>query len=94
MNLGCDIVAVDRFNNWKESWVIRYFGVDVYTQWVSRNKNIEYIASRWAMKESVFKCCGVRENIINDDTGKPVSKYCAVSATHDKNMCWAIAVKN
>lgn len=93
MNLGCDIVSVNRFKKWSETWVIRYFGIEVFNQWIQRNRSIEYIASRWAMKEAVYKCCGVREDIINDATGKPISKYCAVSATHDNNMCWAVAAK-
>jgi phosphopantetheine--protein transferase-like protein len=93
MNLGCDIVAVNRFKKWTPLWVSRYFGDDIYQQWVERNQSIDYLASRWAMKESIYKCCGIRENIVNDVSGKPISKYCAVSATHDNNMCWAIAVK-
>lgn len=91
MNLGCDIIAVDRFKKWTPSRVRRYFGDAVYDQWDQRNCSIEYLASRWAMKEAIYKCCGMLEDVVNDDTGKPISKYCAVSATHDNNMCWAIA---
>jgi phosphopantetheine--protein transferase-like protein len=74
MNLGCDIVAVNRFKKWTPLWVERYFGISVYQQWIERNQSIDYLASRWAMKESIYKCCGIRENIVNDASGKPISK--------------------
>lgn len=91
MKIGCDIVVIERFEKWPDSWVIKYFGKDIFHQYVTRNKDKKYLASRWALKESVYKCTGILENILNDSKGIPNSKYCAVSATHDGNICWAIA---
>lgn len=93
MNIGCDIISIDRFEKWSDNWVKRYFGETIYLQYKSRNDDKKYLASRWALKESVYKCVGVMENIPNDSKGRPISQYCAVSATHDKNMCWAVAIK-
>ena len=93
MNIGCDIIAVARFQNWPDQKVQRIFDDQVYTQWIQRRRRPEYLASRWAIKEAIFKCCGILENVINDENGQPTSKNCSVSSTHDGGICWAIAVR-
>ena len=92
MKVGCDIITVARFTDWTDSHVRRIFKNEVYEQWVSRNRNIEYLAGRWALKEAVYKCCGELENITNDLQGKPNSKHCSVSLSHDAGLCFAIAI--
>jgi phosphopantetheinyl transferase (holo-ACP synthase) len=92
MKVGCDIITVARFIDWTDSHVRRIFKDEVYEQWVSRNRNIEYLAGRWALKEAVYKCCGKLENITNDLHGKPNSKHCSVSLSHDNGICFAIAI--
>lgn len=92
MKIGCDIVVINRFEKWTDSWVNRYFGDTIFSQYISRNKDKKYLASRWALKESVYKCTGMIENVPNDESGKPISQYCAVSSTHDMNICWAVAI--
>lgn len=92
MNIGCDIITVNRFSSWTDERVRRFFKDEVYDQWVSRNRNTEYLAGRWALKEAIYKCCGELENITNDLQGKPNSKHCSVSLSHENGTCFAVAI--
>jgi len=92
MKVGCDVTTINRFNDWTDARVRRFFKNEVYEQWISRNRNTEYLAGRWALKEAVYKCCGELENITNDLQGKPNSKHCSVSLSHDAGLCFAIAI--
>ena len=92
MSVGCDVVKIDRFAKWSDHWVLRWFGSEVYNQYIERNKQKEFLASRWALKEAVYKSCGKKENVINKK-GIPKSKFCSVSVSHDGEYCFAIAVK-
>jgi phosphopantetheinyl transferase (holo-ACP synthase) len=92
MRVGCDVTTINRFDKWTDDKVRRFFKNEVYEQWVSCNRNTEYLAGRWALKEAVYKCCGELENITNDLQGKPNSKHCSVSLSHDNGICFAIAI--
>ena len=92
MKVGCDVTIINRFNDWTDARVRRFFKNEVYEQWINRNRNTEYLAGRWALKEAVYKCCGKLENITNDLQGKPNSKHCSVSLSHDNGICFAIAI--
>ena len=93
MRVGCDVIAVHRFTDWTDDRVLRFFKQDVYNQWITRNRNIEYLAGRWALKEAIYKCCGMLENVVNNNKGIPISEHCSISVSHDNGMCYAIAIK-
>ncbi len=79
--IGVDIVFNSRFAEFvddykKLSRILSVEELEYYSTIKNEKRKLEYIASRFAAKEALFKA-GITENfnsisILNDETGKPV----------------------
>lgn len=92
MVIGSDLVRVSRFAHWQDRRVLRVFGPSVLEQWHQQGRRTSYLASRWALAESIYKAVGQWEICVNNAQGQPVSQHCAVTVTHDADLCWALAI--
>lgn len=103
MEIGVDIVKIDRFNN-----VDDYFINRIYTQeeinfynTLSSDKKVVFLASRWAVKEAIFKANNQKDYLsygcVNDINGKPYivnHPEIKVSISHDGDYAIAFVIIN
>ena len=101
MEVGIDLVKKDRFNNLESNFINRVYTkeeLDLYSS-LSGNKRIDFLASRWAVKEAIFKALGNKDYlhyaILNNEKGKPFilnHPEIKVSISHDGDYVIAIVI--
>ncbi|KAA0258186.1 holo-[acyl-carrier-protein] synthase [Deferribacter autotrophicus] len=109
--LGCDLVEIDRVRKLYEKFgekVVKKILTDneikLFNQF-NKNRKIEFLAGRFAAKESVIKSLNKQIvsfrdiEILRSDTGKPVVKVrdkvldnLELSISHTKNYAMAISL--
>ena len=88
VGIGTDLCQIQRieilFSKWGNKIAKRILSNDEYAQWLNRSRSVQYLAKRWAGKESVVKALGIgfskglrwREiSILNDENGKPYVEF-------------------
>ena len=106
-NVGIDIVEIARVKKaiQNERFVKKVLSEDEIEKYnsFSANRQVEFIAGRFAAKEAIIKCLSDHEipsmsilNIVNSETGKPMIKYkdyrILLSISHEKEYAVAIAM--
>lgn len=109
--IGIDIIENQRMINKDDSFIKRILSLKEYEKYVSFNneqRKLEYLSSRFACKEALFKACKVGNkdlnytdiSILNDLNNAPYieirnekkSEF-EVSISHEKNYSVAIVIK-
>lgn len=105
--IGIDIVEHQRIGLNYERLALKILSkleYEVFLKIELENRKIEYVASRFAAKEALYKATNLKLNfkdvsILNEDNGKPYvlikekkTNY-EVSLSHEKNYSVAIALK-
>ena len=105
MNIGCDIVKIDRFKCIKNGFIEKILSkeeIEIYNMKESNNR-IQYLAGRFALKEAIIKTfCGKKTvlmneiSILNDENGALICKYknynIMGSIAHEKEYAIAYAL--
>ncbi len=109
--IGIDIVENNRMINKDEDFIKRILSLKEYSIYISysnEQRKLEYISSRFAAKEALFKAFKKGNNdlnykdisILNDTNGAPFIEindhkveYLEVSISHEKNYSIAIVMK-
>ncbi|MGL5204891.1 MAG: 4'-phosphopantetheinyl transferase superfamily protein [Metamycoplasmataceae bacterium] len=95
--VGIDITSIERFKNKDEKFAEKILSNDELINW----KNIEtkdvFLATRWAIKEAIFKCDNKYFNFREIDIKKIDNKYCfssfGISTSRENDYIIAIAIK-
>jgi holo-[acyl-carrier protein] synthase len=94
--IGCDVTRISRFNEKTEFFINRILSLDEMTEYNTRSNKVEYLASRWSAKESVFKATGIKNaTILNNKDGSPyVLNYPDIHVTisHDGDYAFTVAL--
>lgn len=95
--IGIDITAIRRFKKSTESLATKILSQDELVEYHTVKNKANYLAGRWACKESVFKATGLPNvTVLSDPNGKPYIKDhqdIVVSISHDQSYAVAVAVK-
>lgn len=96
--IGCDIVDKRRFKNLNR-WRDKILGQLEKEYFYKCSDKKTFIASRWAIKEAIYKIKPINYcqiNIIPDKNGKPVVFELPnfhISLSHEKTYCVAVAIE-
>lgn len=96
--IGCDIVKISRFENNLEKLAKHILTDEERVEYDKTMMKTQYLASRWAAKEAIFKVIGKSEklSILNEVSGKPyVLNHIelSISISHEDDYCMAVALK-
>ena len=101
MEVGIDLVKIDRFNNKDEHFINRVYTQEEreYLSNLSEDKKISFLSSRWAVKEAIYKALNNQDYLsygcLNDKKGKPYivnHPEIKVSISHDGDYVVAIVI--
>ncbi len=95
--VGIDITSIDRFKTKGDTFAKKILSKEEYSEWtISETKDI-FLATRWAIKEAIFKSDNNFSNFSNINLKKINSKYCfkefQISTSRENNYIIAIALK-
>lgn len=103
MEIGVDIVKIDRLKDVDQHFINRVYTqeeINVYNS-LSLDKKIIFLASRWAVKEAIFKANNQKDYLsygcVNDINGKPYivnHPEIKVSISHDGDYVIAFVIIN
>ncbi|MGL5617469.1 MAG: 4'-phosphopantetheinyl transferase superfamily protein [Metamycoplasmataceae bacterium] len=96
--IGIDITSIERFKNKDEKFAKRILSKDEFIDW----RNVEYkdvfLATRWAIKEAIFKSDNKYSNFSKVNVQKINNKYYfksfGISTSRENDYIIAIAIKN
>lgn len=101
MEVGIDLVKKERFLNVDDYFIKRVYTkeeIDLYLT-LSDLKKIDFLSSRWAIKEAIYKALGVKDylhySILNDENGKPFvlnHQEIKVSISHEDDYVIGIVI--
>ena len=104
--IGTDIVEIARVRKViSESFMHKVLSAEEFERAMSFSdeRRIQFLAGRFAAKESIIKCLSDHEapnmsdlNIVNDEKGKPMITYrdykILISISHERNYATAVAI--
>jgi holo-[acyl-carrier protein] synthase len=95
--IGVDITSIKRFKKSTESLATKILTQDEMLEYNAVKNKANYLAGRWACKESVFKATGLTNvTVLSDPNGKPYVKDhqdIMVSISHDQSYAVAMAIQ-
>jgi holo-[acyl-carrier protein] synthase len=97
--IGCDIVNMNRFAARQDRWARRVLTERELAEYEQRTNKLEYLAGRWAAKESIYKAAGIVSgfDVLTGPAGKPYVTgvdHIIVSISHEKTHAIAVALIN
>ena len=106
MRVGIDLVEHERIHTELKKRILSDEELKVYETFTNKNRQIEYIASRFAVKEAIFKVYVHGDNtlsykeisVLNDKYGAPyivcdkIKDKLEVSISHTSNYSTAIVI--
>ena len=96
--IGIDITSIDRFRNKDENFAKKILSNEEFLEWTNDEFKEIYLATRWAIKEAIFKSDNMFSNFSNINIGKINGKYCfnnfEISTSSENDYVIAIALKN
>lgn len=102
MKIGCDIVENKRLLDKTDSFIDNVLTVKEKQVYLARNKNVEFLAGRFAAKEAIMKCLpNIKEvsfvdiEVLDDEQGKPhtnIENIEDISISHEKEYTIAVAL--
>jgi phosphopantetheine--protein transferase-like protein len=94
--IGCDVTKISRFAGKSERFVDKILTPYELAEYKTRHNKAEYLASRWAAKEAVFKATGIKNpSVLNDEFGKPYiidHPKIFITISHEKEYAFAVAI--
>lgn len=110
MSIGVDIARNDRFSEIikdqnKLSKILSKYELEYFNNITSEKRKLEYVASRFATKEAIFKATNIvfkynSVSILNEENGKPYIKSdnelinsLQVSLSHEDNYSISFVIK-
>ena len=94
--IGCDVTKVSRFIDKSERFVNKILTPFELTEYKIRSNKAEYLASRWAAKEAVFKATGIKNpSVLNDEFGKPYivgHPRIFITISHEREYTFAVVL--
>lgn len=95
--IGIDITSIIRFENKGEKFAKKILSKQEFNLWKSEEFRAGFLATRWAIKEAIFKCNNdfYCFNEINLDkiNGKYIFKNFQISTSKENNYVIAIAIE-
>lgn len=101
MKIGVDLTKIDRFNEVSKHFIERIYSDNEMKEYymLLEEKQATYLASRWAVKEALFKAIKIANykeySIMNDETGQPYVENhpeIKVSISHEDGYCIAFVL--
>lgn len=105
MSVGIDMVKIDRFKDDFDKLKYKILSKEELEILSKKENKLEYLASRFCVKEAFLKANGVglfdipfnEINVLNEKNGKPYilykdTKYENVSLSHEKEYAIAIVI--
>jgi holo-[acyl-carrier protein] synthase len=95
--IGIDIVKINRFKKNINLWSKKILTESEKKELKNSKNQLQYIASRWAAKEAIFKLTNSSEkfSILNHATGAPYvfeRPNVCISISHEREYCIAVAI--
>ncbi|MGL5732612.1 MAG: 4'-phosphopantetheinyl transferase superfamily protein [Metamycoplasmataceae bacterium] len=96
--VGIDITSIERFKNKDEKFAKKILSDDEFIDWMSNESKDVFLATRWAIKEAIFKSDNKYSNFSKVNIQKIDNKYCfnsfGISTSRENEYIIAIAIKN
>ncbi len=95
--IGIDITSIKRFENKSEDFAKKILSSEELKLWLLEENKKKFLATRWAIKESIFKSNNFyssfkKINITKQD-GKYIFKNFQISTSNEKDYIVAIALE-
>jgi holo-[acyl-carrier protein] synthase len=95
--IGIDIVKINRFKKNINLWSKKILTESEKAELNKSKNHLQYIASRWAAKEAIFKLTNSSKkfSILNHANGSPYvfeHPNLYVSISHEREYCIAVAI--
>ena len=95
--IGIDIVKINRFKKNINLWSKKILTESEKAELKKSKNHLQYIASRWAAKEAIFKLTNSSEkfSILNHVNGSPYvydHPNLCISISHEHEYCMAVAI--
>jgi holo-[acyl-carrier protein] synthase len=95
--IGIDIVKINRFKKNINLWSKKILTESEKEEFKNSKNQLNYIASRWAAKEAIFKLTNSSEkfSILNHENGAPYvfeNPNLYVSISHEREYCVVVAI--
>ncbi|ACF06975.1 Holo-[acyl-carrier protein]synthase [Metamycoplasma arthritidis] len=96
--IGIDATRISRFKNFKDHQLVKFLHPNELIECKKAPNFAKYIATRWALKEAIFKCDNTFSSfseieIIKDQSGRYKFLDFALSTTNEDDLLIAIAQK-
>lgn len=96
------MTRLDRFKNKNEDFVKRFLSENEYKEFkkiTSEDLKSKFLATRWAIKEAIFKADNSypdfrKVDILKEECGRYFFKDFKISTSDEGNILVAVAVKN
>lgn len=94
--IGCDVTKISRFINKSERFINKILTPVELKEYSTKRNKSEYLASRWAAKEAVFKATGIKNStVLNDNSGRPYivdNPKIFITISHEREYAFAVAI--
>ncbi|MGZ9428356.1 4'-phosphopantetheinyl transferase superfamily protein [Mycoplasma sp. 1012] len=95
--IGVDIISISRFKGKKENFIKRILSENEWNSFVKTENKEKFLATRWAIKEAIFKADNKYFNFKQIDIYKENKKYkfqnFEISTSNDEDTVIAVAIK-
>lgn len=95
--VGIDITSIERFKNKDENFAKKILSNDEFIMWINTELKDVFLATRWAIKEAIFKSDNKYSNFSDINIQKIDKKYSfdsfEISTSKENGYIIAIALK-
>ncbi|MDK2819571.1 MAG: 4'-phosphopantetheinyl transferase superfamily protein [Mycoplasmataceae bacterium] len=95
--VGIDITSIDRFENKDENFAKKILSNNEFLDWEKEDAKELFLATRWAIKEAIFKSDNQFSNFSDINISKKQNRYVfqnfEISTSKENNFVIAIAIK-
>ncbi|MGZ9413128.1 holo-ACP synthase [Mycoplasma sp. 480] len=95
--IGVDIISISRFKGKKENFIKRILSENEWNSFIKTENKEKFLATRWAIKEAIFKADNKYFNFKQIDIYKENKKYkfqnFEISTSNDEDTVIAVAIK-
>ncbi|MBX4209954.1 MAG: 4'-phosphopantetheinyl transferase superfamily protein [Mollicutes bacterium PWAP] len=96
--IGIDITKISRFKNKNNSFIKRILSKEEIEKYEKSKNKEKFLASRWSLKESIFKAENVnfrfnKINIIKDEFGRYIYEGYLLSTSTEDDIYISVAIK-
>lgn len=96
--VGIDITSIERFKNKDKSFARKILSDEEFLEWLNYESKDVFLATRWAIKEAIYKSDNTFSNFSNINIKKINEKYYfaffEISTSRENEYIVAIALKS